>query len=306
MGEPFDTQQHTPRSGLIYGIGAYGLWGLIPLYFKTVPHVAPLEVLAHRGFWSFVVLGAILVAMNRWKELADVWRRPRVLLLLALTTLLIAINWLTFIYAVGTRQVLQSSLGYFMLPLVNVFLGVVFLGERLRPLQWLSIGLVVVGVSVLGVLVNQLPWIALVLAVSFSVYGFLRKIVSVGGLTGLAVETLGLTPVALAYLFFLYQTGHLTATTPATYGLLSLSGLVTTIPLLLFVAAARRLRLTTLGFIQYLTPTLHFLLAVVAFGEPFSRAQVISFACIWTAVALYSIDSLRAARRHELELVEPD
>jgi len=306
MGEPFDAKQNPPRSGLIYGIGAYGLWGLIPLYFKTVPHVAPLEVLAHRGFWSFVVLGLILLAMNRWTELATVWRSPRVLLLLAATTMLIAINWLTFIYAVATRQVLQSSLGYFILPLVNVFLGVVFLGERLRVCQWLSIALVIVGVVVLGVLVNQLPWIALVLAVSFSVYGFLRKIVPVGGLTGLAVETLGLTPVALGYLFFLYQTGGLTATTPATYGLLSLSGLVTTIPLLLFVAAARRLRLTTLGFIQYLTPTLHFLLAVVAFGEPFSRAQVISFACIWTAVALYSIDSLRATRRHELELVEPD
>lgn len=306
MGKPFDTKQSPTRLGLIYGVGAYGLWGLIPLYFKTVSHVAPLEVLAHRGFWSFVVLGLILLAMNRWTELAAVWRSPQVLLTLAATTVLIAINWLTFIYAVATRQVLQASLGYFMLPLVNVFLGVVFLGERLRVCQWLSIGLVIVAVVVLGVLVNQLPWIALVLAVSFSVYGFLRKIVPVGGLTGLAVETLGLTPVALGYLFLLQQTGHLTATTPATYGLLSLSGLVTTIPMLLFVAAARRLRLTTLGFIQYLTPTLQFLLAVVAFGEPFYRAQVLSFTCIWTAVALYSIDSLRATRQHELELVEPD
>ena len=306
MGELIDTKQRQTSHGLTFGVGAYGLWGLIPLYFKSVANIAPLEVLAHRGFWSFVVLGLTLAAMHRWTELAQVWKRPRLILMLVASTLLIAVNWLTFIYAVGTGQVLQSSLGYFILPLVNVLLGVIFLRERLRPYQWLSIGLALVGVVVLGVMVNQLPWIALVLAVSFSVYGFLRKILPVGGLVGLAVETLALTPFALAYLAYLQQTDQSTATSLADYGLLALSGLVTTIPLLLFIAAARRLRLTTMGFLQYLTPTLHFLLAVVAFGEPFSRAQLLSFACIWTAVFLYSLDSLRATRRRELELVEPD
>jgi chloramphenicol-sensitive protein RarD len=306
MGESIDTEHRQTSHGLVFGVGAYGLWGLIPLYFKAVADIAPLEVLAHRGFWSFVVLGLILGATHRGKELAMLRESPRVILMLLASTLLIAINWLTFIYAVGTGQVLQSSLGYFILPLVNVLLGVVFLRERLRPYQWLSILLALVGVIVLGVMVNRIPWIALGLAVSFSVYGFLRKVMPVGGLVGLAIETLALTPVALAYLVYLQQTGQSTATNPTDYGVLALSGLVTTIPLLLFIAAARRLQLTTLGFLQYLTPTLQFLLAVVAFGEPFSRVQLLSFGCIWTAVFLYSLDSFRAARRRELELVEPD
>jgi len=306
MGESLDVNRNRTRVGFAYGVGAYVMWGLIPLYFKAVAHVAPLEVLAHRGFWSFVVLGILMAAGQRWQELAQVVRHPRVLLLLSLSTLLIAINWLTFIYAVATRQVLQSSLGYFILPLVNVLLGVLFLRERLRPYQWLSIGLAILGVLLLGALINQIPWIALILAVSFSVYGFLRKIVSVGGLVGLTIETLGLTPVALGYLFYLHETGHTTAPDLKTYGVLALSGLVTTVPLLLFVAAARRLRLITLGFVQYLTPTLHFLLAVVVFGEPFSLAQVLSFTCIWLAILIYSFDSLRASRRHELDIVEPD
>lgn len=306
MGELIDTEHRQTSHGLGFGVGAYGLWGLIPLYFKAVANIAPLEVLAHRGFWSFVVLGFILAATHRWKELSLLRESPRVILMLVASTLLIAINWLTFIHAVSTGQVLQSSLGYFILPLVNVLLGVAFLRERLRPYQWLSILLALIGVVVLGLMINRIPWIALVLAVSFSVYGFLRKIMPVGGLVGLAIETLALSPVALAYLLYLHETGQSTATNPADYSLLALSGLVTTIPLLLFVAAARRLRLTTLGFLQYLTPTLHFVLAVVAFGEPFSRAQLLSFGCIWTAVFVYSLDSLRATRRRELELVEPD
>lgn len=306
MGELVSTKRRPTRQGLVYGMGAYGLWGLFPLYFKSVAAIAPLEVLAHRGFWSFLVLGLFLAVRHRGQELREVGRNPRLLMALGASTLLIAVNWLTFIYAVASGQVLQSSLGYFILPLVNVLLGVVFLRERLRPYQWLSIALAFVGVVVLGVMVNQLPWIALVLAVSFSVYGFLRKILPVGGLVGLAVETLALTPFALAYLVYLHETGQNTATSPADYGLLALSGLVTTIPLLLFIAAARRLRLTTLGVLQYLIPTLHFVLAVAVFGESFSRAQLLSFTCIWIAVLLYSLDSLRAARRHALELLEPD
>jgi chloramphenicol-sensitive protein RarD len=283
--------------GVVYGIAAYGWWGLIPLYFKAVAQVSPLEVLAHRAFWSFVMLAILLGALGRWGELWRELRCPKLLLMLAMSTLFIAANWLMFIYAVASRQLLQASLGYFINPLVNVLLGVVLLRERLRPYQTLSIGLASVGVLVFAGMVGEVPWLALMLALTFALYGLMRKIMPVDGLVSLTVETLAMAPAALAYLGYLAATtggsmhgGHMVA-------LLMLSGPVTTVPLLFFGAAAQRLRLSTMGVLQYLSPSLQFLLAVAAFQEPFSKAQIASFGFIWSAIAIYTADSFRAARQ---------
>ncbi|MGA2255338.1 MAG: EamA family transporter RarD [Thermoguttaceae bacterium] len=293
------------KRGIIYGIAAYGSWGLIPLYFKAVASVAPVEVLAHRALWSFAMLAVLVAFLGRWKELGRELRNAKLLAMLGLSTLFVATNWLMFIYAVISGQVLQASLGYFINPLVNVLLGMVFLGERLRSYQTLSILLAVVGVLVLAGFVGEVPWIALTLAITFALYGLMRKIMPVDGLVSLTVETLAMTPFALAYLGYLAMTRHEAGNSPGTLGLLALSGPVTTVPLLFFGAAARQLRLATMGILQYVSPTLQFLLAVVAFGEPFSTAQIVSFGCIWTAIAIYTADSYRAVRQARLALVEP-
>jgi chloramphenicol-sensitive protein RarD len=290
---------------LLCGLAAYGLWGLIPLYFKSVAGIAPLEVLAHRALWSCVMLVLLIGWRGRWAELRRELRSPKLLAMLALTSLLIAANWLTFIYAVISRQLLQASLGYFVNPLVSVLLGVVFLRERLRPYQMASIALAIAGVIVLAAMVGQLPWISLTLALSFALYGLLRKLMPVDGMVSLAVETFVMAPFAVAYLGYLAASEQITGYEPPAVGLLMLSGPVTTVPLLFFGAAARRLRLSTLGILQYVTPTGHFLLAVLAFGESFSTPQLLSFACIWTAVAIYTVDSYRAARQAGIDLIEP-
>jgi chloramphenicol-sensitive protein RarD len=291
--------------GVIYGIAAYGLWGLIPLYFKAVAKVAPPEVLAHRALWSFVLLAVLVRLMGRWAELWRELHSPKLMAILGLNAFLMAANWLMFIYAVTTGQTVQASLGYFINPLVNVLLGVVFLRERLRPLQMLSIALAAVGVLVLAGWVGKVPWIALTLAGTFALYALMRKKTPVDGLASVTVETLLMTPLALAYLGYLATTDNLTGTGLGTIGLLTLSGLCTTVPLLCFAAAARRLPLSTLGILQYLTPTLQFLVAVVAFGEPFTLAQKVSFACIWTAIGIYTADSYRAVRQARLDVIEP-
>jgi chloramphenicol-sensitive protein RarD len=252
------------------------------------------------------MLAAVVAMLGRWKELWRELRSPKLLLMLTLSTLFIAGNWLTFIYAVSSGQVLQASLGYFINPLVNVLLGVVFLRERLRPYQTLSIGLALAGVVVLTAIVGHVPWVALTLALTFSLYALMRKIMPVDGLMSLAVETLLMAPVGLAYLGYLAAASGREPPGPETMGLLMLGGPVTTVPLLFFGAAARRLRLSTMGILQYLCPTLQFLLAVLAFGEPFSLAQLLSFACIWAAILVYALDSLHAARLHPVMVVEPD
>ena len=202
--------QHGSRDGLLYGLGAYGLWGLIPLYFKLVADVAPMEVLAHRALWSFVMLALLTGWLGRWAELWREVRKPKLLAMLALTSLLIAANWLTFIYSVVTRQLLQSSLGYFANPLVSVLLGVVFLRERLRPWQLVSIALAASGVLVLAAMVGQVPWIALTLAFTFALYGLLRKIMPVDGMASLTIETCVMAPLAVVYLGYLAGTGQIT------------------------------------------------------------------------------------------------
>jgi len=301
-----ETEQGRSRYGVICGIAAYGLWGLFPLYFEAVAQIAPVEILAHRAVWSFVVLAVLVGVVGRWGEL---WRKlhsGKLLLLLGVSTCLIATNWLLYIYAIESHQVVQASLGYFVNPLVNVLLGVMILGERLRPRQIVSIALVTVGVLILTSRAGQFPWLALALASTFALYGMMRKIIPLDSLLTLAVETLFMTPIALAYLGYLGTASHISVNHPATMLLLMLSGPVTTVPLLFFGAATKRLRLSTLGILQYLSPTLQFLLAVLVFREPLSSAQLLSFACIWTAILLYVTDSLRLAREGQIEIIEPD
>ncbi|HEY5973530.1 MAG TPA: EamA family transporter RarD [Geobacteraceae bacterium] len=293
---PVQDDRHTAsRQGLLYGILAYFVWGFFPLYFKAIAAVPALQVVCHRIVWSLLFLLAVIGWRGEWTALRTAFRSARSIALLTSTALLIATNWLVFIVAVGHDQVLQSSLGYFITPLVSVLLGVLFLKERLRRLQLVSLVLAAAGVLLLTWHFGAIPWTALILAVTFGSYGLLRKVVAVDSLAGLTVETMLLGPPALGYLIFVVATGHgpLLGVTMAEHICLPLAGVVTAIPLLLFAAAARRLRLATIGFLQYLTPTLHFLLAVVVFNEPFSSSHLASFICIWAGLVIYSIDAYR-------------
>ena len=292
------------RAGVLYGAAAYGLWGLFPLYFKAVKQVPALEIVAHRILWSLVLLAGLVLWRRGTAPVRELLRTPRTLLVLAVTTVLIAGNWLAFVWAVANGYVLQSSLGYFINPLLNVLLGAIFLRERVRGWQLFGVFLAAIGVGYFTISAGHFPRLALFLAATFGCYGLLRKIARVDALIGLTVETALLAPIALGYLLWLGAHGR------SAFGLqslrmdllLMLAGLITATPLLWFTEAARRLRLTTMGFLQYLSPTGHFLLAVFAFGEPFTRREVVAFACIWTALVLYSVD---AARRHVAEALPP-
>jgi chloramphenicol-sensitive protein RarD len=294
------------RAGVFYGVAAYLAWGLVPLYFKLVAHVPSLAVLAHRVVWSVAFLLVVIAVQRRFPELRAAVRSRRLLGTLLVTSLLVAGNWLSFIYAVSTGQVLQASLGYFILPLVAVLLGMVFLHERLRPWQAAALALAAAGVLNLVIRQGVVPWLSLTMAITFAFYGLLRKLAAVAPLVGLTVETTLLLPPALAVVA--WQVMRDASGTPgggsgagvdvATYPLLMLAGIVTAVPLLWFATAAKRLRLATLGFLQYIAPTCQFLLAVLVYDEPFTRVQAISFACIWTALVLYSVDSMMALRDH--------
>lgn len=293
-------------TGVIYGLAAFLWWGLCPIYFKAVAHVAPSEVLAQRIVWSFVLLMVLLAVRGRLGETARAARQPRVLLALSASTVLVAVNWYTFIWAVSHDQVLQASLGYFINPLVNVLLGLVVLRERLRPWQWLSLALAVAGVALLGLRLGGVPVISLTLAFSFGLYGLIRKMASVGPTVGLAIESALLTPIALVALVIwnaqgTLAFGHLDR---ATDGLLALSGVITALPLVWFAAGARRLRYSTMGFLHYTTPSGQFLLAVFAYHEPFSSQKLMSFLLIWIALAVFTADTV-AAHRGRRRRVQP-
>ena len=284
---------------MLYGLAAYGWWGLAVIYFKAVAHVPPLEVLAQRVVWSVPLLFGLLALRGRLGEVRAVLRDRRTLAILFLTTLLIGSNWLIYITAVTTGHILQSSLGYYINPLVNVMLGMAALGERLRPAQWASVLLAAAGVLYLAFSYGRPPWFALSLAATFALYGLLRKTVRAEGSVGLTVETSLMLPAALVFLLVQATQGrpafgHVSLQTDL---LLLASGLMTAMPLVWFANAIRRLPLTTMGFLQYLSPTLQFLLAVAVYGEPFTRAHLVTFGCIWAALALYSVDAALAARR---------
>lgn len=291
---PEPTESET-RAGFFYGVAAYLFWGLSIFYFKSIRAVAPLEILSHRILWSVPLLLAWLGFRGRFGDLRAVLRSPRTVAILLVTTVLIGTNWFVFIMAVESGRVVQSSLGYYINPLLNVVLGMVFLGERLRPVQWVSVALAAVGVAYMAISFGSLPFISLILAVTFGLYGLLRKTVPADGPVGLAVETSLLLPVVLVFLIVRASRGemaflHISRQIDV---LLLLAGLVTTVPLLWFTNAVRRLRLATVGFLQYLSPSLQLLLAVMVYGEPFTRTHLVTFSFIWAALGLYSADALR-------------
>jgi len=282
---------------MVYGIAAYGLWGFMPVYIKAVRAAPVLEVLCHRVVWAVAFLLVLSWRQGQVRGLVPALRSGRALALLSASTVCIALNWLVYIWAVVNGRVLEASLGYYINPLVNVLLGVAILGERLERPGRIAVGIAAAGVLWLAVHVGQLPWIPLALATLFGSYGLLRKIAPVGPLAGLTIETALLFPLAGGYLAWAIASGRaafLAGNPWLDLGLL-LAGPVTAVPLLLFAAAARRLPLSTLGFLQYLSPTLQFLLAVLAYGEPFDRAHAVAFALIWTAVALFAAHRARAA-----------
>lgn len=283
------------RSGFLYGLAAYLFWGLSIFYFKSLGRVAPLEILSHRILWSVPLLLGWLAARGRLGELRAVVRTPRTVAILAASTLFIGVNWLVFITAVENGQVVEASLGYYINPLLNVLLGMVFLKERLRRLQWVSVALAAAGVAYMAVALGSIPFISLILAVSFSLYGLLRKTVKADGPVGLAVETSLLLPLVLVFLIVRASRGEMAFLhiSRSLDGLLLLAGLITTMPLLWFTNAVRRLRLATIGFLQYLSPSIQLLTAVLIYGEPFTHTHVVTFSFIWAALALYSVDALR-------------
>ena len=293
------TASETRRAGLLLGIGAYLLWGVMPLYFKALDHVPAIEIVAHRILWSLVFLAGLLSFTRRWPTVIAAIRSPRVLAILAATSLLIATNWLVYIYAVVSGHVLEGSLGYYLNPLVNVLLGVVLLKEKLSRAQIAATALAAAGVAVLAAGAGSALWISLTLASSFALYGFVRKVAPVDSIEGLAIETVLLAPAALGWLIWQSQAGALRfgEIGLGTDLLLALGGAVTAIPLLLFTAAARRLPYSMLGFLQFIAPSLQFLLAVLVFGERLTTAHIVCFAAIWTALAIFTVDGWRQSRR---------
>jgi chloramphenicol-sensitive protein RarD len=290
------------RRGILHGALAYGLWGVVPAFWKLLGSVNPLEILGHRVVWGLCTLLGLVAATGRIAPTRQALRDRRVVAAMAASAVLISVNWGTFVYAVSAGRLLEASLGYFINPLVSVALGVAVLGERLRAAQKLAIALAALGVTALALHRGQPPYLALVLAVTFGLYGLVRKTAKVESLSGSTIETALIFPFALVGLgaLALRGEGALGHAAPSLHLLLLATGAVTTIPLLLFTSAARRLPLSTVGFLQYLAPTGQFLLAVLAYREPFSAAALGSFAIIWAALAVFSYDVWRNSSRAAL------
>ena len=284
------------REGIAAALAAYTLWGLVPVFFKQLASVPALEIIAHRVLWSLLLLGGVLAVRGRLGAAWTAAQNPRILARVALASTLIVINWLTFVWAVNANRVLATSLGYFITPLVSIVLAVLVLGERLRPRQWAAVTLAACGVALEGWRIGGLPWVSLVLAASFGLYGLLRKQLPLDAAGGLLLETACAAPVAGLYLLWLGSAGQFGGTLTID-ALLIASGAVTAVPLLLFAVGARRLRLVTLGFLQYTAPSLTFMLAIFYYGEPMDLPRLLAFAAIWIGLALYSTDLLLQRRR---------
>lgn len=285
-------------AGMAFALGAYGIWGLTPIYWKALAAFPASELLAQRVVWSCATGLALVWLLGARPALRAALASPRRWAPVTLTALVIGTNWLVFLWAVLHDQVLATSLGYYITPLVNVLFGVAVLGERLRPLQTAAVALAALGIGQLAVALGELPWVTLVLAFSFAFYGLIRKTTPVEPVAGFALETLVLLPLGVAWLVWLGARGEavLLSAAPGTVALVSLSGVATAAPLILFNAAAHRLPLSTLGFFQYVAPSITFVLAVTAFGEPLERGRGVAFACVWLALLIFSLDSLRASR----------
>ncbi|HHB1594745.1 TPA: EamA family transporter RarD [Vibrio campbellii] len=292
-------EQQRSRQGVLLAIGAYTMWGIAPIYFKSIAEVSPLEILSHRVFWSFFLLAALLHFGRQWRSVRDIIKNKTKMMYLVSTAILVGANWLIFIWAVTSNHMLDASLGYYINPLINVLLGMVFLGERLRKLQWFAVALAACGVLVQLIVFGSVPVVAIALAMSFGFYGLLRKKVSVEAQTGLFIETLVMLPAASIFLFFIASTptSNMFENPWQLNALLIAAGVITTLPLLCFTGAATRLKLSTLGFFQYIGPSLMFLLAVLIYGEPFTSDKAITFAFIWGALVVFSFDGLRNNRK---------
>jgi chloramphenicol-sensitive protein RarD len=283
-------------TGALYALLAYGWWGLTPLYWRALVEVPALEILAHRVVWTLVLVSLLLWLAGGWRDVRQVLADPRRFAALALSGGLLAVNWLIFIWAVNSDQVLAASLGYYLNPLINVALGAVVLRERLARPQWLAVVIAAFGVGYMAFELRSLPWISVALAISFAIYGLIRKTVPVSSLGGLEVEMLVLAPLALGFVAWLELDGHgafarLDLLGPVAGVLLVGSGVATALPLIWFASAARRLRLSTVGLFQYLAPSLNFVLAVALFGEAFTASHAVTFGCIWLACVLYAVSS---------------
>lgn len=294
---PLTKEQSEIRLGLITGVLAYSLWGAFPVYLKALDDVSAFEILAHRVFWS-VPFGALLIAYRKqWREVVTAITTPRVLALLALAALAISFNWLIYVWAVIHDRILEASLGYYINPLMYVAAGVFILREKLRPAQIVSVGLAGTGVLVMTFGAGVFPWISIALAILFTIYGYVRKTTPVGAMPGLFVETSLLSPFALIFAFWLMSTGGAVFLNQSAGKdmLLLLAGPVTVIPLLMFALSARRLTLVTIGFLQYIGPTFQFMLGLY-YGESFTLYHATCFGLIWTGLAIFSIDAVRANR----------
>jgi len=285
--------------GILYAILAYVAWGVFPVYFHQVATVPAMEVVAHRTLWSMVFVAVVLMARGRLAWVAQLRRQPRVVAAFLLSALLLSANWLIYVWAVHNHHVVDASLGYFILPLVNVAMGYVFLHERPRRAQWVALAVAAAGVLWLAVQTGNVPWIALALAVTFGFYGLLRKTAVLGALEGLALETALLAPLAVAWMAWWTWSGQAAwvAADAATLGWLAAAGPVTAVPLLLFAAGARRIPLATMGVLQYISPSLQFALGVWLFGEAVQPARLAGFALIWLALALYTAEGALHRRR---------
>ena len=291
-------------AGVLFGFGAYGLWGLLPLYFFALIPASAVEIVANRVVWSLIFCVLLITATRTWRALAAAFRDRSVFSTLAIAAALIAVNWLTYTYGVTTGQAVEAALGYFINPLVSVLLGVFVLKEKLRPLQWAAVGIGFVAVGVLTVSYGKLPWVALTLAFSFGLYGFVKKRIGpkVDAVTSLSVETIVLAPIAAATMVFLGVSGSATLASqgPGHFWLLVASGVITAVPLLFFGASARRLPMTTIGLLQYVAPLLQFIVALVVFQEAMTASRWIGFGVVWLALLLLTVDMLRATRKNSV------
>ncbi|MFJ7567592.1 EamA family transporter RarD [Herminiimonas sp. NPDC097707] len=287
--------------GILYAFCAYVIWGMFPIYFKSLQEIPPLEVLMYRMVWALVFLAIVLSVRRQWSWLKPVLRQPRVLAGFTASALLLSSNWYLYIWSVNNDRVIDASLGYFMTPLVNVLLGSMILGERLRRLQWMAVGMAAIGVLWLTWQNGQPPWVSLLLGITFGLYGLLRKTASLGTLEGLSLETMLLLPLAVVSLLLMTAQGAhgFSDASTSTKWLMLASGPITAIPLLLFGAAARLVPLSTMGLMQYITPSLQLMIGIWLYHEPFGEARLIGFAAIWIALGLYSLDGIWQSWRRQ-------
>lgn len=288
---------NSARSGVVLAVCAYFIWGLAPIYFKYLSFVPPLEVLMHRVLWSVVLLAILSSAFNYWIHVRQALRSRRQIMSLFVAGILLGVNWLIFIWAIVNDHMLEASLGYYINPIINIIFGYFFLSERLSKGQWLAVAIVFVGVGQLIVAHGEIPLIALSLAISFSTYGLMRKQLAVDAVPGLFLETAMMLPAALLFwLLFAEQTGNLIENSWSLNLVLGFAGVLTTAPLLCFTAAAKRIRYSTIGFIQYIGPTMMFLLATFVYHEALELERLLTFGCVWTALVIYSVESYRQSR----------